>query len=133
MVHAGVPNAPFGGVGNSGHGSYHGRYGFDAFTHVRTMVNIPSWFEYLVGFRYPPYDKKHISKFSSRKEPAFKRGERMEDQKVGGVSVGLRSRIGVKWSALVVVLALADARMGGNSKMFETLSALVRRVNGDLA
>jgi aldehyde dehydrogenase (NAD+) len=57
MVHAGTPNTPFGGIGTSGHGSYHGRYGFDTFTHLRTVVSIPSWCEYLVGFRYPPWDK----------------------------------------------------------------------------
>ena len=30
--------APFGGIGQSGMGSYHGKYGFDEFTHRRTVV-----------------------------------------------------------------------------------------------
>ncbi|RNL61380.1 aldehyde dehydrogenase family protein [Nocardioides marmoriginsengisoli] len=37
-AHCGVMVAPFGGVGRSGSGAYHGRTGFDTFTHQRTMV-----------------------------------------------------------------------------------------------
>jgi len=126
MVHAGTPNTPFGGIGSSGHGSYHGRYGFDTFTHLRTVVYIPSWFEYLVGFRYPPWDKKHISKISSRKEPGFKRGEGMEDQKVGGGMMGKWVGTGLKCGMLVVLLGLLDARMGGKPKVVEMLGRLVK-------
>ena len=132
MMHAAIPNAPFGGVGTSGHGSYHGRYGFDTFTHSRTVVKVPGWFEYLVGFRYPPYDKKHIEKVSSRKEPGFKRGEGMEDQKVGGGMMGRVARMGLKWGALVMVLALLDARMGGNPKVVEVMQGFVKGVMGRL-
>jgi len=39
FVHAMLPDAPFGGVGNSGSGAYHGRAGFDTFTHYRTVAN----------------------------------------------------------------------------------------------
>jgi len=128
MVHAGVPNAPFGGIGSSGHGSYRGRYCFDTFTHLRTVVDIPNWFEYLVGFRYPPWDETHISKVSSRKEPGFKRGEGMEDQKLGGGIVRKWVGRGLKWGMLVLVLGLLDARMGGNPKVVEVLGGMVRRV-----
>jgi delta 1-pyrroline-5-carboxylate dehydrogenase len=38
MVHGGVNGAPFGGVGNSGMGAYHGKAGFDTFTHYRTVT-----------------------------------------------------------------------------------------------
>lgn len=37
-LHFFVANAPFGGVGNSGTGAYHGKYGFDEFTHQRTVA-----------------------------------------------------------------------------------------------
>ncbi len=37
-AHCGIMIAPFGGVGQSGSGNYHGRAGFDTFTHQRTMV-----------------------------------------------------------------------------------------------
>lgn len=44
---------PFGGVGNSGMGSYHGRYSFEAFSHRRAVVVTPTWTD--LPFRYMPY------------------------------------------------------------------------------
>jgi coniferyl-aldehyde dehydrogenase len=39
LVHAMLPDAPFGGSGNSGSGAYHGKAGFDTFTHRRTVAS----------------------------------------------------------------------------------------------
>ena len=44
---------PFGGVGNSGMGRYHGRESFDAFSHRRALVETPTWID--LPFRYMPY------------------------------------------------------------------------------
>lgn len=44
---------PFGGVGNSGMGSYHGRDSFLAFSHRRSVVSTPTWID--MPFRYMPY------------------------------------------------------------------------------
>ncbi|UJR31818.1 hypothetical protein I4U23_019295 [Adineta vaga] len=52
------PSLPFGGVGASGLGAYHGKYSFDAFSHRRTVVYAPNWTEALVGKRNPPYTPK---------------------------------------------------------------------------
>jgi coniferyl-aldehyde dehydrogenase len=38
MLHAAIDGAPFGGVGNSGMGGYHGKSGFDGFSHYRTIT-----------------------------------------------------------------------------------------------
>lgn len=46
-------NLPFGGVGQSGIGSYHGKYGFDTFSHQKSMIKKPNWFE--PNIKYPPY------------------------------------------------------------------------------
>ena len=46
---------PFGGVGNSGLGSYHGKYSFDTFTHLKSYVERPTWFDPIQ--RYAPYGK----------------------------------------------------------------------------
>ena len=122
MLHAGVPNAPFGGVGNSGTGAYHGRYGFDSFTHRRTVLYMPGWTDYLLGFRYPPFDKKHISKVSGS-SPGFRRGEGMEDQVVGG---GRGRRVlgrAAKWVLIGVGMALVDRRMGGRPWILDMLGA----------
>lgn len=124
MMHASVPNAPFGGVGNSGTGAYHGKYGFDAFTHRRTVVSCPAWLEYLFSFRYPPYSSKNISKVISKNDPGFKRGESMADQAAGapfGDYLMRLLRIGVKVAGFAVVLALLDTMMGGQSRLMGVL------------
>ncbi|KAI1631156.1 aldehyde dehydrogenase [Biscogniauxia mediterranea] len=54
-MHGAVSTLPFGGVGESGTGSYHGRASFDCFTHRRTVVETPAWMEPLLRSRYPPH------------------------------------------------------------------------------
>ncbi len=44
---------PFGGVGESGMGAYHGKAGFDTFSHHRSVVKRATWTD--PGFKYPPY------------------------------------------------------------------------------
>jgi aldehyde dehydrogenase (NAD+) len=44
---------PFGGVGASGMGSYHGKYSFDTFTHYRSIIKKATWFD--MPLRYRPY------------------------------------------------------------------------------
>jgi aldehyde dehydrogenase (NAD+) len=46
---------PFGGVGQSGMGNYHGEYGFKAFSHQKSVIKKTNWFE--PWFKYPPYTK----------------------------------------------------------------------------
>ena len=95
------------------------------------MVNIPGWMDYLLGFRYPPYDKKHISKIAINK-PGFKRGEGIEDQVIGGGKMRrLVGRMG-RWVILAVGLALVDARMGGRPRLLEVLGGLVHGVRSRL-
>ncbi|WP_296365427.1 aldehyde dehydrogenase family protein [Vulcanococcus sp. Clear-D1] len=56
VMQVGVPELPFGGVGNSGMGSYHGEAGFRTFSHERSVMRRP--FRLDVPFRYPPYAGK---------------------------------------------------------------------------
>ncbi|KAL9032266.1 MAG: hypothetical protein Q9214_008041, partial [Letrouitia sp. 1 TL-2023] len=83
MLHAAVPNAPFGGVGLSGQGSYHGPWGLRALSHMRTVVEWPAWMEYLMNWTYHPFDEKNIAKVAVKKRGSFKRGEGIEDQRIG--------------------------------------------------
>ena len=46
---------PFGGVGSSGMGAYHGRRTFDTFVHYKPEMIQSSWFD--LPFRYPPFSK----------------------------------------------------------------------------
>ena len=52
VVHMVGQNLPFGGVGESGMGQYHGKAGFDCFSHQRTVVRRFTFFDF--PFRYPP-------------------------------------------------------------------------------
>lgn len=58
IFQVGPLSLPFGGVGASGLGSYHGKYSFEAFSHLRTVVYMPNWAESLLAKRNPPYDKQ---------------------------------------------------------------------------
>ncbi|MBM7552375.1 aldehyde dehydrogenase (NAD+) [Thalassobacillus pellis] len=51
LLHIANPNLPFGGVGMSGIGSYHGKASFDTFSHAKSMTKQTTKFDY--GFRYP--------------------------------------------------------------------------------
>ena len=53
LMHIANPNIPFGGVGNSGMGSYHSERSFLAFSHERAVVKSPTWID--LKFRYMPY------------------------------------------------------------------------------
>ena len=53
VLQAGIPDLPFGGVGTSGMGKYHGKAGFDNFTHYKSILKRPFWLD--LNFRYPPY------------------------------------------------------------------------------
>ncbi|KAJ5827643.1 hypothetical protein N7447_004406 [Penicillium robsamsonii] len=83
ILHAGFPGAPFGGVGGSGHGYYHGSYGFKTFSHLRTIVSSPKLFDRLLAFRYPPFDAAKKSKIPQIKAK-FRRGETIQDQQREG-------------------------------------------------
>lgn len=56
-------NAPFGGVGNSGMGHYHGKPGFDAFSHHKTVMIKPTWFE--IFLKHPPHRKIYLRIYRS--------------------------------------------------------------------
>jgi aldehyde dehydrogenase (NAD+) len=55
MYHLLVPDLPFGGVGNSGTGAYHGKWGFEAFSHRKAVLRRPTWPDPAIA--YPPYTK----------------------------------------------------------------------------
>ncbi len=56
VVHLVNHGLPFGGVGNSGMGRYHGKFGFDTFTHYKGVLKKGNWLDLPV--RYPPYGEK---------------------------------------------------------------------------
>lgn len=61
LLHVANPYLPFGGVGTSGMGSYHGKYSFDAFSHKRAVLLRSSVAMLDAPQRYPPYSASKLS------------------------------------------------------------------------
>ena len=53
MIQFANAKLPFGGVGHSGTGAYHGKYSFEAFTHYKPIVKRGRWID--PAIRYAPY------------------------------------------------------------------------------
>ncbi len=56
ILHNGNIELPFGGIGNSGMGRYHGKYGFDTFSYKKSIYKKPTWID--PSLIYPPYKQK---------------------------------------------------------------------------
>lgn len=54
IMHIANPNLPFGGVGYSGMGSYHGKANFETFSHKKSIYHSP---KFEIPLRYPPFDR----------------------------------------------------------------------------
>ncbi len=69
LVHLSHPGLPFGGVGESGIGAYHGQESFDVFSHRKAVVHKAGWLD--IPLRYPPYTKwsKKMFQFFMEKLP----------------------------------------------------------------
>ncbi|MCK9163354.1 MAG: aldehyde dehydrogenase [Bacteroidales bacterium] len=59
IMHIVPENLPFGGVGNSGMGAYHGKKSFETFSHQRSVLIRKNWLD--ITLRYPPFNKKKQS------------------------------------------------------------------------
>jgi aldehyde dehydrogenase (NAD+) len=59
LLHYANPNLPFGGVGESGMGSYHGRWGFEAMSHTRAVLHQTFWAS--TKLLFPPYTSRVAS------------------------------------------------------------------------
>ena len=59
VFHVTSPYAPFGGVGNSGLGKYHGKFGIKSLSHIKPIIKHSTIFD--VSIKYPPYTENHYS------------------------------------------------------------------------
>ncbi|KAM0925642.1 hypothetical protein ACQ4PT_004060 [Festuca glaucescens] len=58
IVQYGLESLPFGGVGQSGFGQYHGKYSFEMFSHKKAVLKRSLLIEFM--FRYPPWDDRKL-------------------------------------------------------------------------
>lgn len=56
IIHLATSAMPFGGVGESGMGAYHGKVGFETFSHIKSIVDKKTWID--LPLRYRPYSKR---------------------------------------------------------------------------
>ena len=59
VMHLSNGHLPFGGVGNSGIGNYHGKFGFETFSHQKSVLERVTWGE--PDIKYPPYTEKKMN------------------------------------------------------------------------
>ena len=60
VVHLATEHMGFGGVGESGMGAYHGKTGFDTFSHPKAILDKKTWLD--LPMRYQPYNRRHYGK-----------------------------------------------------------------------
>ena len=69
MFHAAMEDAPFGGVGDSGMGHYHGREGFLEFSHTRTVFKAPAYDPRREWGLLPPYSDQFLAMMEAQVTP----------------------------------------------------------------
>lgn len=84
-MHFSNDNLPFGGVGESGFGAYHGKYGFDTFSHMKPVLSRKMGMDGKA--RYPPYTKEKME--TIRKITKFPFGTVFTSLKVLGAAVAI--------------------------------------------
>ncbi|KAI2630042.1 Aldehyde/histidinol dehydrogenase [Xylaria nigripes] len=101
-THGCVPGLPFGGIGESGSGAYHGRSSYECFTHRRTVLTTPNWMDKILRARYlpaSPSDVKQVAWLSIIK-PDFDRS----GKQIRGVSYWLWMVLGLGGRSTTSVL-----------------------------
>lgn len=106
ILHVGLVNAPFGGIGTSGHLNYHGFYSFRAFTHERTILEQKLWNERTLSIRYPPFNDNKSKAVALSMD---KYNGNLWFGRVGDVTLVGPSRFFSIWAGISGVAALGSA------------------------
>ncbi|GFP89819.1 aldehyde dehydrogenase [Phtheirospermum japonicum] len=99
VIHTAEPNLPFGGVGESGMGAYHGKFSFDTFSHKKAVLRCE--FNGDFDVRYPPYTSQKLKLLKaivngnilgiSRALIAYQNGDRVKGYKLAKVPTSINS------------------------------------------
>lgn len=106
IIHVGLVNAPFGGIGTSGYLSYHGFYSFRAFTHERTILEQKLRNERTLSLRYPPFNDKKTKAVGLSMDQY---NGNLWFGRVGDVTLSGPSRFFSIWAGISGVAALGSA------------------------
>lgn len=124
FFHNQIPQAPMGGVGQSGTGSYHGFYSFKTFSHQRTIAKPPNWADSFLRVRYMPYSWPHLKRLHRMNslKPNFDRnGKQVKGLKyLISLIFGLGGRSSkgalLRWAILVMAAIAAGVKNGSLSQ-----------------
>ena len=105
-IHPLFPELPFGGVGNSGMGKYHGRWGFEAFTNARGVLHHSSSVD--PGVRYPPYAKHELERVVVNKLTGG-----VQQRSLNHLQNGRKNRVAVQCEARQAMTSAEGEMLGG--------------------
>jgi acyl-CoA reductase-like NAD-dependent aldehyde dehydrogenase len=71
LIHAHAEGLPFGGIGPSGSGCSKGKFQFDTFTHLRATLDNPGFMDYIMSFRFPPYNERKRKLYTTLMFPSL--------------------------------------------------------------
>jgi aldehyde dehydrogenase (NAD+) len=100
VLHAGSVDVPFGGVGTSGTGNYHGKFGFESFSHKRAVLRQPTAIEKFMTARYPPYSPAKLARMRRLAMP------RINIPRTGPLKASILARALSHKSWLLVIIIL---------------------------
>ncbi|RDD38919.1 Fatty aldehyde dehydrogenase [Trichoplax sp. H2] len=100
LMHISLSTLPFGGVGYSGMGAYHGKYTFDAFSHKRSVMVRKLNMESLNDLRYPPYSAKKIKYLAPLLFKSEKKNHYFLKVLIVGVLMGLMYKVFLNSSSI---------------------------------
>ncbi|CAI9733134.1 aldehyde dehydrogenase, dimeric NADP-preferring-like [Octopus vulgaris] len=82
LMQISMETLPFGGVGESGMGAYHGKHSFDTFSHMKSIMWKSQALESVNDLRYPPYTEKNMTWLRRLSRKSVKKGKRKENNEV---------------------------------------------------
>ncbi|GBP08446.1 Aldehyde dehydrogenase, dimeric NADP-preferring [Eumeta japonica] len=126
VMHLGVETLPFGGVGNSGIGAYHGKTTFDTFVHKKSCLakNFSSIGEKLASGRYPPYTEGNLAFITAmmkkRNFPSLKFVPYLITFALGaGLSLAIMSFVKVTKAGFTVTIPKAKKSLTGDERWLQ--------------
>lgn len=106
ILQVSLTNAPFGGIGQSGQGAYHGFYSYRAFTHERTTIELSLSVDFALKVRYPPLNEKKSKVMQAAQLPF---NENVWFGRTGDVAVGGPGLIWSFWNTMAGIGSLVSS------------------------
>lgn len=111
LLQVGITDLPFGGVGESGHGAYHGERTFEVFTYERAILRSKTWLEFLFTMRYPPYTDSKLHQLTHVLKKPIDFDQPGYERPIAR-AVTKYTKLGFKFGAIAALVAVAIKKYG---------------------